>query len=207
MYSKGVILTENIDNKDFVLVKNSINGDEESFKKLTDKYIKKVFNLAYRYLGNHQDAEDITQEVFINLYNNLKKYNPEYKFSTWLFKIAVNQSLYQYRSKKNRNSKKTDITALFISENSNLDSNGASCDPENKTLEKEMSLKIIDALNCIDEKYRMILIYRHYLDFSYEEIQAVTGIPLGTVKTNLFRARKKLKDILEEDKYFSNLKK
>lgn len=190
---------------DSVLVKNSLQGDENAFKELTARYIKKIYNVAYRYLGNHQDAEDATQEVFINLFKNLDKYNPQYKFSTWLFKIAVNQSLYQYRTNKNRNNKKADLKALFISDNKNdSKSENSIVNPEKIILRKEISQKIINALLQIDEKYRKILIYRHYMDFSYEEIQQITNTPLGTVKTKLHRARKKLKDLLQEDDFFHN---
>ncbi|PKK89591.1 MAG: RNA polymerase subunit sigma-24 [Candidatus Wallbacteria bacterium HGW-Wallbacteria-1] len=191
---------KNIYNNNFTdeeLIKKAIDRDEMAFRALVDRYTKKVFNIVFRFLRDTEDSRDVTQEVFINLFKNLDRFDDNYKFSTWLYKIATNQALYRYRSRKKRNS----VTSNYaeIPENDPV----AIVCPEEETENRIRQEKIMNLVDCLEEKYKTTIILRHVLDLSYEEIQQIMQLPLGTVKTNLFRARAKLKSLMENEEFFA----
>jgi len=178
------------------LVKKAISGDDMAFRALVDRYTRKIYNIVYRFLRDSEESRDVTQEVFINLFKNLQRFDDNYKFSTWIYKIATNQALYRYRSRKKRNS----VTASYgeIPEN---DPSSVVC-PEEEMENRMRQEKIMNLVDCLEEKYKTTIILRHVLDLSYEEIQQIMQLPLGTVKTNLFRARAKLKSLMENVELF-----
>ncbi len=172
---------------DNVLIRQCLNGDINAFENLVDKYQKQILNVAYRMIHDFDEAEDIAQSVFIRAYENLKAFNPKYKFFSWIYRIAVNESL-NYLNKKSR---KEELNKNLITKEKTLDQivDGI-----------ELSEKIQDALIVLDLNYRVVIVLNHFMDFSYKEISDILEIQEKTVKSRLFTARQLLKDILIKNK-------
>ena len=146
-------------------------------------------------LGDYDSSLDVTQEVFIKVYNSLNKYSAEYKFSTWLYRIAHNAAIDHMR----RNS----VTPQSI-ETENADGTyqiqieSGRPSPEKDHEVREWRTEIDAVVNCLPPAYRDLILLRHSRDLSYDEIAEVTGLPLGTVKNRLFRAREMMRDLFIE---------
>lgn len=179
------------------LVSQAAGGNDEAFRILVERYEKTVYNLVLRYLNDPDESFDVAQEVFINLYKNLQKFDPAYKFTTWLYKIASNQALYRYRSRKKR-SNILNIDHPDVEQGTMSAEEHRSFSPEETAIQRDRRAQIGKLLDQLDEKYRMAIILRHYMDMSYEEIQQVMNLPIGSVKTNLFRARAKLRELMDQ---------
>ncbi len=177
--------------EDLLLVQECLNGKKEAFGKLIKKYEIPIFNLAYRMTGDIDDANDVTQESFLRAYKALKSFRIEFNFFTWLYTISLNVC---------RNSLKRKKLVSFISINSppkNAEENITGIDlPDNRMNpeiileEKKRSEVIQNAIARLPDKYKGIIIARYIEGMSYEEIAVIEVLPLGTVKTQIHRARK-----------------
>jgi len=184
-------------NRDNLLIEQCLKGQQNSFSELIDKYKNLVFNLAYRMTYNLQDAEDISQEVFIRAYKSLSNFNPRYKFSTWLYQMTLNLCRDRFRKGK--------IPSVSLdtppNEGDQKDFNSLIADPKNNLeeafLQAEQTNLINTLISSLPLKYREVIVLRHLRDLSYEEMSKILNISLGSVKTRLFRAREKLRKILE----------
>ena len=172
---------------DNALVLECLKGNSNSFEALYDKYEKPIFNIALRLTKNFDDAEDITQTVFVNAYENLKAFNPKYKFFSWIYRSAINHSL----NLINRHSRNEELNQNLITKEKT---------PEEIVNEIELSEKIQDALGVLEINYRIVLVLKHFMSFSYEEISDILEVPEKTVKSRLYTARQLLKDILIKNK-------
>jgi RNA polymerase sigma-70 factor (ECF subfamily) len=170
--------------EDFELVTRSLRNETDAFGRLVDKYQKPIYNLGMRMFGNSDDAEDLTQNVFIKSWERLDSYDNKYKFFSWLYRIAVNESLnYSNREK--------------IKERLNGEEHYTLGGSIEKDYEKyEQSRKIHEALLEIDLNYRVVIVLKHYMELSYLEIAELIQIPEKTVKSRLFSARQLLKNSL-----------
>lgn len=175
-----------MDASDLDLIDKCLKGNTEAFEPLVERYKKLVFNTAYRMMHNREEAEDITQEAFIRIYNSLARYNPEFKFSTWALKITTNLCLDNLRKRKGE--------TLPIDEQFNLSDEGPT--PEEQYLRKENQRKVLIAIDKLPEKYKEFIILFHHRNLSYQEIMDITGESLTIVKNRLYRARQMLKDYL-----------
>jgi len=173
------------------LVSRCLKGDTEAFDTLVEKYYKIIFRLARKMLKNYDDAEEITQSVFVKAYENLNKYNPKYKFFSWLYRITVNETL--------NFSKKKSYTVEINESVANDDD-----DPDKIYNQNELGEKIQDALMELDMLYRLPVVLKHFLNYSYKELGDLLGIPEKTVKSRLFTGRQLLKDILIKKSVFEN---
>ncbi|MEP6944589.1 MAG: sigma-70 family RNA polymerase sigma factor [Acidobacteriota bacterium] len=177
------------------LIDTAVSGRSESFEELVRRYQRPITGYVYRMLGDHESALDVTQEVFIKVYNSLSKYSSEYKFSTWLYRIAHNAAIDHMR----RNS----ISAMSI-EVENPDGSyqiqieSGRPSPEQDHERREWRTEIDAVVKCLPPTYRDLILLRHARDLSYDEIADVTGLPLGTVKNRLFRAREMMRQIFIE---------
>ena len=172
-----------MDDEDFITVCDCLNGNGRSYEKIVDKYQKLVFRLANKFVKDFDDAEEITQSVFVKAYENLNSYNPKYKFFSWLYRIAVNEAInYEKRKKKNE----------IIDENIRSHNQ----DPDKIYDDNVLNDNIIDALMDIDMLYRLPVVLKHFLDYSYKELSYLLDVPEKTVKSRLFTGRQLLKDIL-----------
>ena len=172
-----------LENEDFKLVSDCLNGNGRSYEVLVEKYHKIIFRMANKLVKDFDDAEEITQSVFVKAYENLKNYNPNYKFFSWLYRIAVNEAI--NFDKRKRNSE--EINENIISDEDT---------PDRIYDNNDLSEKIIDALMQLDMIYRLPVVLKHFLDYSYKELSYLLGVPEKTIKSRLFTGRQLLKDIL-----------
>jgi len=168
-------------NEDNKLIQRFKNGELEAFEMLVKKYQNTAINIAYSLIGNRADAEDIAQESFIKVYRNINSFREEAKFSSWLYRIVVNNAYDFLRHKK-------DTVAL-----DEIGDISSGLKESEDVLTKEL---IKDALAKIPFEYRSTLTLREIQGLSYEEIAQVLKIGIGTVESRLFRGRTMLKDIL-----------
>lgn len=159
-------------------------GDQEAFRELVEIYKRPVFNLALRMLNNREDAADVAQETFIRIYRHIGQFNPEHKFSSWTYMITSRLCLDRLRRKKTINQAITED----IPDRSLL--------PEDQAISNQMRQELNREIAKLPEKYRLVVVLRHLNELSYEEIADVLGIPINTVKTQLFRGREILKQSL-----------
>jgi RNA polymerase sigma-70 factor (ECF subfamily) len=172
-----------IEHDDKKLVHDCLNGSKQAFEQVVDKYQKMIFNMVYRMIHNLDDAEDITQGIFIKVFENLNSFNPKYKFFSWMYRIAINESLNHINRMKPFDPLSENLVALEKT-------------PDKTYNGVEISEKIQQALMQIDPDYRMLIILKHFQDCSYKEIAVISNIPEKTIKSRLFTARQLLKEIL-----------
>lgn len=170
-------------------------GDDAGFVEILNFYIKPVFNFVYRICGNSKDAEDITQEVFIKLWKNLKKYRPGTSFKAWLFSIARNTAIDWLRKKKNIN-----FSAFEDEEGENklFDSVvDESPWPDDLAIKAENSEMIEGFISKLPAIYKEVIVLRYKNQLTFDEIGEVIGRPANTVKSQHQRALNYLKKMLD----------
>jgi RNA polymerase sigma-70 factor (ECF subfamily) len=166
-------------------------GDRKAFGHLVEAYQRPVFNLTYRMLGDPEEAADAAQEAFLRAYTRLHQYNPDHKFSTWLFSIANHHCIDRLRKRR--------VTVLPLDETPLVFSlSNETPQPEEYLLTKERSKELQALLDQLEPEYRTPLILRYWHDCSYQEIADSMEISLAAVKSRLFRARQKLADCYEQ---------
>ncbi len=182
-------IAENLGDQDLNLVKRTIKGDEIAFEQLVKKYQHPVLNTIYRYTGNYSEAEDIAQDVFVKVWWNIKRFKRKSKFSTWLYRIVVNQCL-DYRRKRRRQSTSVawQTQAPF----------GEGKIPESLTVELDFERRkkatiVQQAINGLPDNQRIALILSQYENKSYQEIADIMRISLASVAMLIFRAKSNLK--------------
>lgn len=181
------------------LVEQSRNGDVDAFEELIKDYKKVAYNIALRVLRNVEDAEDASQEALIKVYKSIQNFNMQSSFKSWMYRIVVNTCI-DFKRKKN-------INAVSIDENIDLGGNKEfqieiADDTNNPDIliEKNFNSKLIsDAVGRLEDDFKTIIIFRDIQGFSYSEISEMLNCNLGTVKSRLNRARKSLKEILENE--------
>ncbi len=165
------------------LIDNCMSGDRQAIEGLLFKYEKPVYNAAYRMLNSSEDARDVTQTVFLRVIEKLDSYDPRYKFFSWIYRIALNESI-NCLKKQNR------LDALDrepVSEASG---------PAEQTGTEQMSQGIQTALMTIQAEYRTVIVLKHFADCSYSEISQILDLPEKKVKSRLYTGRQLLKDAL-----------
>lgn len=170
---------------DTKLIERCIEGDRQAFETLLIQYEKPVFNAAYRMLNNREDASDVTQTVFLKVYENFSSFDPSRRFFSWIYRITLNESL-NWLGKQNRLEPLQHETA----------DDGLS--PEQEVDSAKLSAEIQAALMTLKTDYRTVIILKHFLGCSYMEISDVLEIPEKTVKSRLYSARQQLKDALTD---------
>jgi len=180
---------------DLKIIESCLLGNTQVFSRLIDNYKSMVYNLAYRMSNNPHEAEDISQEAFIRAYQSLARFNPSYKFSTWLYQITLNIIRDKFKKKE------IDYISLdtpvetddseFYHQPADLTNN-----PEQIFSQRENLQAIQQAIYSLPLKYREVIVLRHLQDLSYIEIANILKLPQGTVKVRLYRAREQLKKIL-----------
>jgi RNA polymerase sigma-70 factor, ECF subfamily len=166
-------------------------GDQKAFGRLVDAYQRPVFNLTYRMLGDAEEAADAAQEAFLRAYTRLHQYNPEHKFSTWLFSIANHHCIDRLRKRRVKVVPMDDTPLFFNLESETLR-------PDEHLLAKEQSKELQLLLDQLEPEYRTPLVLRYWHEYSYQEIAETMEISLAAVKSRLFRARQKLADCYEQ---------
>ena len=172
------------------LVAIAIGGFDGSFEELVRRYQRPISAYVYRMVGNYESALDLTQEIFIKVYNSLNRYRAEFKFSTWIYKIAHNAAVDHLRRSATR---EQSLVVGPEGDSFDLPLESARLSPEQESERKERRGEIEAVVRSLPANYRELIILRHSQDLSYEEIVEVTGLPLGTVKNRLFRAREMMR--------------
>jgi len=172
------------------LVATAVTGVEGGFEELVKRYQRPISAYVYRMVGDYESALDLTQEIFMKVYGSLDKYRSEFKFSTWIYKIAHNAAVDHLR----RNSaREQSIVKGSESDQYELPIESGCLSPELESERKERRVEIETVIRALPAAYRELIILRHSQDLTYEEIVEVTGLPLGTVKNRLFRAREMMR--------------
>jgi len=179
------------------LVAAILKGEQELYSDLVERYQGRLVNYLYRLLRSTQEAEDLAQEVFFKVYRALDRYDPKYKFSTWLFRVAQNAAIDQIRKRRL-------VLVSMDRQGSGNDDLGtwefASSDPSpyGDLRNRERGEAIQVAIDGLPWDYRELIVLRHYGELSYDEIAKLKEMPLGTVKNKLFRGRQMMKETLQD---------
>lgn len=171
------------------VIKQVLGGDVRAFTVIVQQYERLVFSVLNRML-KEQDVEDIGQEVFIKVYTHLGKFNFQSKLSTWIARITYNTAInHLKRKKENYHSQETEsLEELHIAVDT----------PESGMIKNELNNYVNALVDKLPLQYKTVITLFHYNEFSYKEIEDITHLPEGTIKGYLFRARKLLKDKLEQ---------
>ena len=172
------------DEQDITIVQRCLAGDTEAFARIIERYQRVVYNTSLRMVRDSDDARELTQRVFVKAFENLKSFNSQYKFYSWLYRICVNETLNYCKNRGRFESLEESMTATDIA---------ADQLAENNLLHSTIQ----DALMRLTPEYRMVLVLRHYHDLSYQEIASVLEVPEKTVKSRLFTARQEMRDLLQ----------
>lgn len=185
--------------EEILLLKKAQNGDIASFEMLIEKYQLKAYNIAFRLMGNEEDAKDALQEALLKAYKSLNKFRGDSQFYTWLYRI-VHNACHDALKKRNRSKNVTSLTNYLNKED------GETRDIEDESVKideiienKEKGKEILIALGKLSDAHKDILVLRDVQGFSYDEIATMLECTEGTVKSRLSRARIKLKDILIQE--------
>jgi RNA polymerase sigma-70 factor, ECF subfamily len=173
---------------DSELVERYRRGDRTAFAALVVRYQKPLFNVAFWIVRRVEDANDVTQEVFLKVAERLNEYDPQYKFFSWIYRIAVNESLNMLR----RNGREE-----TLDEERDLPA-ADSADPERQAGDAQLSRRIRGALMHMMADDRMVLSLRHFSECSYQQIGQILQLDEKTVKSRLFEARQRLRGMLGE---------
>jgi len=175
-------------------IEQCLAGDESGYGHLLSRYRQGIYGLAYRMLGNAEDANDAAQETFVKAFTALDKYDHRFKFSSWLYRIATNHCVDTIRKRKGY------TVSLEENEEEGKDLKSRlpdrNLDPSESVHEGEREEIMRRAIGQLDPMYRAVILLRHDQDLSYEEIASVLGLPVGTVKVRVHRARQRLRDLL-----------
>ena len=176
-------------------------GRESAFRELVRRYERPVFSLVFRLVRDRDTAEDLAQETFVKVLNNIERYRPEFKFSSWLFKIANNVAIDHLR-KRSVDTVSLEGSHWATSTDEMQATSVRAVDTSQSPLEelesRELGGAIERAIATLRPEYRACILLRHVEDRSYEEIAATLDLPLGTVKTYIHRARHELRQALED---------
>ena len=172
------------DEQDRALVRRCLENHRDAAGALVDRYQQRLFNVALRMLHNVQDAEDVTQTVFLNAFQRLGTYDPKYRFFSWIYRMTVNESLNALKRRK---------PTMTLEEEPDLLMRGAA--PDQAAEAGDLVGKALMGLKPDD---RAVVVLKHFVSFSYQEIAEVLEIPVQTVKSRLFTARERLRLALGE---------
>jgi RNA polymerase sigma-70 factor (ECF subfamily) len=164
---------------DLSVIRRCLEGDKEAFAELVDRYQSAVFNVALRMVGRYEDAQDIAQTVFLKAYANLRNYNPRFKFFSWIFRMAVNESINWINRMRPE-----DLSAAGHS--------SAAEPPDQKVTNSEFYESLEDAMQALRPEHRTVIILKHFADLSYRQISETLQLPEKTIKSRLFEARRQL---------------
>lgn len=184
--------------EDYELVQQAVRGDQQAYTSLMERYEHSVYHTMLRMVRNSEDATDLTIEAFGKAFCNLVSYVPRHAFSTWLFRIAINNCIDHIRRKR----------LVLLSLDESVEAEGDSdfadslkdrgCNPEEQIIRNQRLERTRQVILQLDPKYRVMIEMCYFEELSYDEISAELNIPLGTVKAQLYRAKELLHDLLQK---------
>jgi RNA polymerase sigma-70 factor (ECF subfamily) len=190
---------------DATLVSSAQTGDLQAFEQLVTKHQKKMLNIAYRLIGDYDDACEVVQDAFVSAYRNIKTFRGDSKFTTWLTTITLNLSKNRQKQVRSRQSHE----AYSLNDPVQTDDGTMTIDPPSKEPSvldrmetRDIRTRVQDCIKALDADFREVLVLRDMQEFSYEEIGHMLKVREGTVKSRLFRARDMVKDCLKKAMVF-----
>jgi len=181
---------------DAEIVQLVLDGDKDSYARLVDAYSARIINYLARMTGNRYEAEELAQEAFVRAYFALPSFNPDYKFSSWLYKIATNLCL-NHLKKRRRWVHMDDYQDEEGQTTWVLPDTSSGCNPVKVMTQQELKEQIGQAIGQLPQAYRAVVVLRHVHGLSYQEIAEITDLPIGTVKSRLGRGRSRLTALLQ----------
>lgn len=172
--------------QDRLLCKAVLAGNTEAFSIIASKYQKRVYSLGMSFFKNHDDSEDFVQDIMLKTFSALPKFRGESSFSTWLMRIAYNSAINSVKRKRE-----------FVSAFDDFEIKTNDLTPEERQIQNCVKNAIRRAVNDLPEKYRICIDLYFFYDMPYADIESVTGIPVNTIKSHIFRSKKILKTELE----------
>jgi RNA polymerase sigma-70 factor (ECF subfamily) len=172
---------------DALIISQVVSGQKDLFRLLVRRHERAVYGMGLSFFRNKEDASDFTQEVFFKVYRSLSRFEGRSRFSTWLYKIAYNTAVNGVTRKKEYHS--------LAEEEDAVPADGDT--PERILLRKSAREAVLEALKDLPERYRICVDLFFFYDRSYQEIETITGIPVNTIKSHVFRAKKLLREKLE----------
>ncbi|MCG3089846.1 RNA polymerase sigma factor [Sporosarcina cyprini] len=177
-------------------IRQVLAGDKQAFANIINKYKNPLYATILRMTKNPQDAQDLVQDAFIKVYRNLHKYDGGGAFSGWLYRVAINHCMDEFRKKR------YSTVQVQLEEEAIINPNH----PEIVFLKREKSRQLERLISTLPEDERLIILLRYVNEISYEEISELLGVPLSTVRNKLHRAKKKMRDTVKrEGGYFHEL--
>jgi RNA polymerase sigma-70 factor (ECF subfamily) len=177
-----------VETDDHALLERFAKGDQDAFAALVVRYQRPLYNAAFWILRNAEDASDVAQIVFLRVAERLGEYDPQHKFFSWIYRIAVNESLNLLRRKSREEELDEEIELPA----------GESANPEWQVAEGQQALRVRAALMSMSMSDRMVLTLRHFSECSYEEIAHILDLDVKTVKSRLYEARLRLRGLLND---------
>ena len=185
-----------MDDNEAQVISEALRGNQRAYESLTERHRQAIYHIIFKIVRDGEMAHDLVQETFMRAFASLASYRSEYRFSTWLYKIAANCSI-DYLRKKKINALSLDQEIPTKDGSIGIEVADYSFSPDRELERKEQRFSIEEAIASLPDKYREVIIYRHKDDKSYEEIADLLDIPVGTVKARIFRARELLKKRLK----------
>jgi RNA polymerase sigma-70 factor (ECF subfamily) len=176
--------------EDAQVVRQILRGKREAFSLLVDRYQKPIFNFIYRFYGNYDLAQELTQETFLRCYQFLKSYDPERKFSTWLYTVAKNLCIDEL--KKQRSAREIPLDDVLPAVDAREAEETIDDNQQSQCIRREEDFKLLEALQELPAAARTVLLLHYFQGLSYQEIGETLGLPVSTVKIRIFRAKKAL---------------
>ncbi len=188
------------EDEDREMIDRCLRGSRQAFDVRVEKYYRKIYNLAYRFVGDPEEANDLAQEIFTAAYQNLKKFRGDAKFSTWLFQIATNRGKNKFKYLKRRGffANKGQPNGDDEREPLQREIPDLAANPEAALAGKQIQRIVQNAINELDPDHKEIVILRDIEGLSYEEIAKILNLPEGTTKSRLHRARMVVKEKLKK---------
>jgi len=173
---------------DYEVIRLCLHEDQNAFTEIVSRYKNLVYSVVLKMLSNPEDANDMAQEIFIKVYNNLERYSPDYKLSTWIMRIATNHVIDYKRKKRSETVPLEDFETVL----------GAYETPESQYIKNEHSQTINGLVTNLPDIYKIPIVLFHQQGLSYQEISEIVQEPLSKVKNRIFRGRRMLKDSLTQ---------
>lgn len=175
------------------LVEQICKGDIASFQELVERYKKKVYYIAYDMVGDHFDAEDISQEVFIKVFRFIKKFRKDAKLSSWLYQVTINTCIDAHRKKSSKPHVSMESSQIESIQQTSSHRESNLSEPERKAVSSMLQRRIQQMLHKISPRERSVFVMRYYNDLKIGEIAEILNVSTNTIKSLLLRAKKKLK--------------
>ena len=185
---------------DTAMIRAVLDGDEQAFQGLVERYEQRIYHVVYGVVRNPEDARDLAQEAFVKAFKNLDRFRLESKFYTWLCRIAINLGIDHQRKMKHRSHDEFDDERAVGGDAVVVELSSRTSSPAANVAQKQLNERILAAFDALPEDQRKVVVLRELDELSYKEIAEVLEVAEGTVMSRLYYARRKLQELLAEDK-------